>query len=318
MLAYALESRLIQRRIDRQLVLHGASVVHIHCVSSNAFYAFSAARRLCLPLVVTLHGELTGDADDIYHHSRVLPKLLTRLMAEADAVTACSNQTLIDAVDFTGVAVGSRGTIIRGGVDIEEFSGAEPERRPRPYMLTAGRLVQVKGLDVLIDAYRLVLERHPAAPDLVIAGDGDERAELERRAAALGIADRVEFAGRCDRARVARLFKGCTLFVLPSHYEGSPLVNVEAMAVGKPVIATRVGGVAEVVIDGETGLLTAAGDPAGLADALCRLLENPGLAEKLGKAGRREVATLDWPNIAERYDSVYESACARAAYRKRQ
>jgi glycosyltransferase involved in cell wall biosynthesis len=117
---------------------------------------------------------------------------------------------------------------------------------------------------------------------------------------------------------VARLFKGCTLFVLPSHYEGSPLVNVEAMAVGKPVIATRVGGVAEVVIDGETGLLTAAGDPAGLADALCRLLENPGLAEKLGKAGRREVATLDWPNIAERYDSVYESACARAAYRKRQ
>ena len=179
MLAYALESRLIQQRIDRQLLHHGTSVIHIHCVSGNAFYALRAARRLCLPLVVTLHGELTMDAQDIYRHSHVLPKLLKRLMVDADAVTACSAQTLTEAQDFTGVEVGERASVIRGGVDVGEFASAEPEQRHRPYLLSVGRHVHAKGLDVLIDTYRIVLERHPEAPDLVIAGDGEERPELE-------------------------------------------------------------------------------------------------------------------------------------------
>ena len=75
-------------------------------MSGNALYALRAARRLCLPLVVTLHGELTCDAHDIYHHSHVLPKLLKQLMVNADAVTAPSTQTLNEAQDFTGVEVG--------------------------------------------------------------------------------------------------------------------------------------------------------------------------------------------------------------------
>jgi len=318
MLAYALESSLIQRRVDRELLLHGASVVHIHCVSGNALYALRAARRLSLPLVVTLHGELTCDAHDIYHHSYVLPKLLKQLMVNADAVTAPSTQTLNEAQDFTGVEVGDRGSVIHNGVEFEEFATAQPEHRHRPYLMAAGRHVHPKGLDVLIDAYRLVLQRHPEAPDLVIAGDGEERTELEARAAAHGIADRVEFVGRCDRERMARLFKGCTLFVLPSRHEASPLVNVEAMAAGKPVIATCVGGVSEVVIDGVTGLLRSPGDPVGLADGVCRLLEDPTLAEQLGKAGSRSAASFGWQSVSEQYDSVYEEVCARANYRNTQ
>jgi glycosyltransferase involved in cell wall biosynthesis len=316
MLAYALESRLIQRRLDRQLLLQGANLINIHCVSGNAFYALRSARRLCVPLVVTLHGELTMDAKDIYRRSHVLPRLLKRLMVDADAVTACSTQTLTEAQEFTGVEVGDRGSVIRGGVDMDEFAKAEPEHRRRPYLLAAGRHVHAKGLDVLIDAYRLVLERHPAAPDLVIAGDGEERTELQTRAATHGIADRIEFVGQCDRARIARLFKGCACFVLPSRHEPLGIVNLEAMAAGKPVIATRVGGVPEVVIDGVTGLLTSPGDPVDLANGVCRLLENPTLAERLGKAGARNVASFDWPSVAEHYDRVYDDACARAAHRR--
>jgi len=88
------------------------------------------------------------------------------------------------------------------------------------------------------------------------------------------------------------------------------------MAAGKPVIATRVGGVPEVVIDGVTGLLTSPGDPVDLANGVCRLLENPTLAERLGKAGARNVASFDWPSVAEHYDRVYDDACARAAHRR--
>jgi glycosyltransferase involved in cell wall biosynthesis len=239
-------------------------------------------------------------------------------MVTADAVTACSGQTLTEAQEFTAVELGDRGSVIPGGVDIERFATAEPEHRRRPYLLAAGRHVHVKGLDILIDAYRIVLERHPGAPDLVIAGDGDERPELEMLAATHGIADRVEFVGQYDRERIARLFKGCTFFVMPSRSEGLPLVSLEAMAAGKPVIATRVGGVPEVVIDGVTGLLTSPGDPVGLADAVCRLLESPTLAGQLGKAGGRQVVSFDWQSVSEKYDSVYEEACARATHRMSQ
>jgi glycosyltransferase involved in cell wall biosynthesis len=239
-------------------------------------------------------------------------------MVDADAVTACSAWTLAEAQEFTGVKLGERGSVISGGVDVECFATVEPEHRSRPYMLSAGRHVHAKGFDILIDAYRLVLERHPGAPDLVIAGDGQERPELELLAAKHGVANRVEFVGRCDRARIARLFKGCSLFVLPSRREPLGIVNLEAMAASKPVVAARVGGVPEVVIDGVTGLLTSPGDPIGLADGMCRLLENPILAEQLGKAGSMHVKSLDWQNVAERYECVYDEACARATYRMSQ
>jgi glycosyltransferase involved in cell wall biosynthesis len=93
---------------------------------------------------------------------------------------------------------------------------------------------------------------------------------------------------------------------------------MEAMAAGKPVIATRVGGVSEVVIDGVTGLLTSPGDPVGLADGMCRLLEDPTLAEQLGKSGSRNVASFDWQSMSGQYDSLYEDVCARASYRNTQ
>jgi glycogen(starch) synthase len=318
MLAYSLENRRIQRQVNRQVFDHGANVVHVHCVSGNGYYALRAARRLGLPLVVTLHGELTMDAGDIYRHSRVLPKLLYRLMADADAVTACSAQTLAEAQDFTGLDLGDRGSVIRGGVDVREFAIAQPELRDHPYLLAAGRHVHPKGLDILIDAYSLVLSRHPDAPDLVIAGDGEEHAKLKSLAVARGIADRIEFAGRCDRTRIAMLFKGCTAFVLPSRHEALGIVNMEAMAAGKPVIATRVGGVPEIVIDGVTGLLTSPGDPVSLADSMCRLIENPAWARSLGVAGSRRVPSFDWLSVSEQYGSVYHDARERASYRNSQ
>ena len=99
----------------------GADVVHVQCVSINALYALLAARLLRLPLVVTLQGELTMDTNQVYQRSRLLPWLLRHLLRRADAVTACSGQTLLEAETLLGVQTGERGSVIYNGVDLAEF-----------------------------------------------------------------------------------------------------------------------------------------------------------------------------------------------------
>ncbi len=314
-LAYFVENQRVQRAVERQLRAHAATIIHIQCVSSNALYAMRAARSLQLPLVATLHGELTMDATGIYQRSTTLPSLLRRLMLEADAVTACSTHTLDQAQHFTGVDTGARGSVICPGVTLAEFETAEPERRARPFLLAVGRHVRAKGFDVLIEAYAAVRSRLPDAPDLVIAGDGEERDALTRLVDVLRLRESIELVGECDRARTAGLFRGCSAFVLPSRHEPLGIVNMEAMAASKPVIASRVGGVPEIVADDETGLLTAPGDPAGLADAILRVITDPILAKRLGESGRLRMTAFDWREVSAQYDDVYRRATASAAQR---
>ena len=183
---------------------------------------------------------------------------------------------------------------------------APPFAYPRPYILGIGRVVPQKGFDILIDAYARLTERVPNAPDLVIAGDGPERKNLEAQAAELKLSERVHLIGRADRPRAVSLFKGCTLFVLPSRHEPQGIVSLEAMACAKPVVAARVGGVPEIVADGETGLLFPGEDAAALADALESLLSNPERAAAMGCAGRAQVeAHFTWERIADQYFEIY-------------
>jgi len=309
--AYALEHRALQRAIDRQLVDHGADLVHVQCVSGNGLYAYRAARNLGLPLVASLQGELSMDANRVYETSAVLPRLLRRLLIEADAVTACSRHTLEEAQSFTGVDVGARGTVIPNGVNVAELREAQPARRGRPYVLAIGRHVHQKGFDVLIDAWAQLRRSLPEPIELVIAGDGPERASLIARAGLQGLEDSIEFPGSCDRATTASLFVGCSAFVLPSRHEPFGIVNLEAMAAGKPVVATDVGGVSEIVDAGVTGLLVPADDSRALAAALEKVLTSPGLAQVLAAQGAERSAAFDWARIAARYADLYRQISAR-------
>ena len=148
----------------------------------------------------------------------------------------------------------------------------------------AGRLGPQKALDTLLEA----LSRVPDVR-LVVVGDGPDRAMLERRAAEL-VDDRVRFTGSVPREDVLRLFRAADAAVLPSAWENLPHTVVEALAVGCPVIATRVGGVPEVVRDGENGLLVEPNDPAALASAITRFLADPSLRERLAAAAPASVA----------------------------
>jgi glycogen(starch) synthase len=313
--AYSLETLSIQRAIDRELHTHGAELVHVQCVSGNALYAYRAARRLGLPLVVSLQGELSMDAARVYEHSDVLLGLLAFLLQNADAVTACSASTLAEAEAATGVRLGPRGHVVHNGVSITEFDRADPERRSRPYIFALGRHVHQKGFDVLLEAYSTLLSTAPDAPDLVLAGDGPERGSLEALTRRLGLTSRVAFVGRTDRPRTSALFRGCELFVLPSRHEPQGIVNLEAMAAGKPVVATDVGGVAEIVIDHETGLLVRPQEPLQLASAMTDALADR-TQERLGRAGRLRAEQFDWSQVTATYGDVYRAVQDRARTRE--
>jgi glycosyltransferase involved in cell wall biosynthesis len=171
---------------------------------------------------------------------------------------------------------------VTGGLPVEPAAG--PEEETPGYLLFVGRLRIRKGVEVLLEALRSL----PGAR-LLVAGDGEHRASLERRAAELDLGSAVRFLGRCDAGRVRGLLRGARALVVPSIYEGMPLVVLEAMEAGVPVIASRVSGIPEVVADGETGWLVPPEDPERLAAALEAALADPDEARRRGEAGRGRV-----------------------------
>jgi glycosyltransferase involved in cell wall biosynthesis len=184
---------------------------------------------------------------------------------------------------------------VTGGLEIAPAGEIEG---PLGYLLFVGRLRIRKGVEVLLEALREI----PGAV-LRIAGDGEHRAALERAAADLGPA--VSFLGTRDAARVRTLLRGAAALVVPSIYEGMPLVVLEAMEAGVPVVASAVSGIPEVVVDGETGWLVPPEDPSALARALKEVLADPPEARRRGEAGRRRAA--------ERYRPAVAAASWRAA-----
>lgn len=298
-----------RRQVNAILSRHHSQLVHVQCVSSNGYYAHRAARRAGLPLVVSLQGELTMDASQIYQRSSTMRRTWRRLLSAADVVTGCSQQVVDEAIAAYGSELASKARVIRNGTDIARVRAAEPERRQRAYVLGIGRFVPQKGFDVLIDAFGRAADARPDV-ELVIAGDGPERAALEARAAASPVADRIVFVGGVPAERAFSLFRGALGFVLSSRHEPQGIVVVEAMAAGTPVIATRVGGVPETVRDGENGLLVDGDDVSSMAKGLNDLLTHPDAARRRAKQATADVEDYDWSRIAEQYLGCYEDAFA--------
>lgn len=283
---------------------HGADLLHVQCVSSNAYYALQAKKRLKLPLVISLQGELTMDASQVYQRSEFARSLMRRALTEADAITGCSAQTVKDAEDFYGKPFGDRARVIMNGVTIADFTQGKTYAHPRPYILGIGRLVPQKGFDVLIRAFA---QSGITSHDLMLVGEGEEEANLKALVTELGLTGRVIMPGRADRAGAVAYFNGCSFFVLPSRMEPMGIVLFEAMAAGKAIIASNVGGVPENVRHEQTGLLVPGDDPEALSLALRRLESDPALRDRLATAGNRYVQDYDWARIAEQYAQVYRT-----------
>ena len=228
----------------------------------------------------------------------------------ADLVLAPSAATAAEIrrdyrVDEVGVIPNVTGGLAVAPAAVAE---GEPVVGEPGYLLFVGRLRIRKGVEVLLEALRDVRRRFPSAV-LRIAGDGEHRGRLECKVAELGLGPAVSFLGSRDAAQLRTLLRGAAALVVPSTYEGMPLVVLEAMEAGVPVVASRVSGIPEVVVDGGTGWLVPAEDPGALAGALAEVLADPAEARRRGEAGRRRVA--------ERYRPAVAAASWRAAVRKR-
>jgi glycosyltransferase involved in cell wall biosynthesis len=209
--------------------------------------------------------------------------------------------------------------VIHTGIDVARFSdGAEDVTAVRaslgiaetaPLVGVISRLeldVWRKGITQFLEMARQVADAQPAAQFLIV-GDGPARPQIERDAAALGLRDRVTFAGW--RTDIPAVLQAMDVFVMPSLHEGGPTTVLEAMAAGRPVVATRVGMVPDGVAHGETGLIVDPGDADALAAAVTTLLASGCMREKLGRAARR--VALDGfssETMIERYLSVFADA----------
>jgi glycosyltransferase involved in cell wall biosynthesis len=177
------------------------------------------------------------------------------------------------------------------------------------YVLFLGRLYREKGPLDLVEALALLGKEHDDVAAVFAGPDQGEAARIQARAAQLGMRDRVLLTGAVGEEEKWRLLAGCEVLALPSAWEAQGIVLQEAWAQGRPVVATRVGGVPFCVEDGRTGLLVPWADPAALARALGALLTDPARARAMGNAGRDEaLAKYRWDALAERLEAVYVAA----------
>jgi glycosyltransferase involved in cell wall biosynthesis len=239
----------------------------------------------------------------------------------AAAVTACSSDLL-----RRGVRLGAPvpvSSVIPYGINIHEFR-PDPYARTlvrtelalppgAPLVVALGRLVYKKGFSVLLDAWPRVLAAHPEAL-LALVGYGDLRASLEEQAQQLDVMHRVHFTGQLDRKRTAAYMAAADVFALPivsnQGADGLPNVLLEAMGAARPVVASRVAGVPDVIEDGIHGLTVPDRNPDALAEAIIRLLDDRALAMRLGAAARVRIEhELTWGDTAQRFERVYEEAC---------
>ena len=277
-------------------------VVHVIGAGPPSVYLAMLHSLLGARLVFTAAGEQTFDAHGIFERSATLRAGLRRVLRRADAVTACSAFVMHHLAQT--VKIRAPTYVIPNGVEPDEFTDASPEKDLGPYVLAVGRLVPQKGFDVLVDAFA---SNRLAGLNLVLAGEGFERARLDARAIEFGLDARVQFLGSVDRPRLAQLLRGASVFAFPSRGEAFGIALLEAMAAGLPAVAAAAGGVPEFARDGENALLVQPEDAIGLAEAIARLASDRALRDRLIVGGRTTATRLAWSGITDRYEDVYLS-----------
>ena len=276
-------------------------VIHLHeCGPSNFFHLHTAAAWIA-PTIVTIHSILPQSARS--------SGLLVQMLNSADWIGAVSEAMLND-VRRLAPQITPRSSLIYDALEIPDLQPTPlaTEAFDAPRLLCAGRVVYDKGFDVALDAFAIVIKRFPRAR-LIIAGDGDARTALQKQAAELGLSDAVEFTGWVLPDRIPGLVNTATLVIMPSRWrEPFGLVALQAGQMARPIVATRAGGLPEIVVHQKTGLLVANEDRTALADAITFILEHPETARQMGQAGRRRAQDLfAMDHLVDSYERVYQN-----------
>lgn len=290
-------------RAHRQLPF---DVIHCHLAYPTGPVALAYGKRHRIPVVITTHGSDVR-ADCRYRRRASIWRKICRALREADAVTAIS-QEMKSLLKEICSPDGREIPIIPNAVDVAdlnepvEFDPAWPVRKDGPFVLYLGGLTHKKGVDVLLEAVKRLAAAGELPARLVIAGDGAARDKLQAQAGELN--GQVQFLGRVAGPLKKFLFQNCRFVVMPSLTEGFGLVAVEALACGKPLVASAVGGLKELMTaDCDLGLTVPPGDPEALAAAIKQM--DTRVASFPGEAIRRYARRFDWPTVAGSYLDLY-------------
>jgi glycosyltransferase involved in cell wall biosynthesis len=306
------------RRLRDLIRSRRPDVLHTHTAKAGATGRIAAllAGDARPPTVVhTYHGHVLSG-----YFSRRWERIFRRIEAvlarATDTLVAVSDEVRDDLVGF-GVGKKERFVVVPYGFDLPEWSAADDDARTRirselgledgTFAIGwAGRLTAIKRPLDLVRTLRLVLDEGVDAV-LVLVGDGELRGETEALARDLGVAERTRFAG--FQQRIREWYASVDASLLTSANEGTPVVAIESLAAGRPVVATRAGGTGTVVRDGESGYLLEIGDVQGLAGRLAELARDPELRRRLGEAGAADVRErFATSRMADEIDAVYRRA----------
>jgi glycosyltransferase involved in cell wall biosynthesis len=294
--------------------LHMQRPFDLACSQSFAAYGFCGLKRpIPIPILVILHGcieqeiktFLVSGLRELARPQRIIRKFGGLLfsyffeqrpvLSRSDRLITVSDEVAGQVRKWFGEKIFEKCVTVLNGVDTKAFSPSRdrrPEIRKRYgigerelLLLTLGRMNKEKGHHIAIEALKLLREKGQRAK-LIVAGDGNYLNELKRIAANAGFRNDVIFAGFIENRETPKYYNGCDIFLMPTlTEEGLPIVLLEAMACGLPVISSRMGGIKSLIDHMSNGLLTEAGDALQTAEAILTLTQNPSLSEELGQAG---------------------------------
>ncbi len=296
--------------LDRQ---QGFDVIHCHGTYPAGYVGACCQAVRHAPLVITSHGDDLAPRG-LYDRKPRLRERFRLALGQADAAVAISGYT---AGMFREAWSGLRRIVpIPNGVEVEHFAvpvprpaGVAASIRAKSYLLFLGRLVPRKGVDVLLETMALLRGR--CNLDLVVAGSGPEGSALEALSARLGLASQVHFVGQTEGRKKVWLLQNGLCTIVPSRtWEAFGIVVVESLAAGRPVIASQLPGLADLIQPGRTGLLVPPESPQKLAEAIVQIALDPRRADDWGHTARRSVQAFDWRNIALRHIDLFEELIA--------
>lgn len=302
---------------------HDLDIVHSHSpIPYSDIPAMLYSRNNKVPFVLTYQYDAQENIGGFIRNLGVTSYnrlLLNKVLDHADVIIATTSAYLKSSPFIKNHK--DKAIIIPNGIDLDEFNliyskdecreklNLSPEKK---IILFFGSLVKYKGPDVLLKAFSIVLKEVPDA-ELIFAGRGEMKDYLLKLANELNIKDYVKFIGFVDENKKPLYYKAVDIFCLPSTNMGESfgIVNLEAMASGVPVISSNLGGIPDIINDGENGLLVDPGDFKSLANSIIYLLQNEDIKNEMGACGKRKSREYSWDKIAVKTEEVYKSLLDR-------
>ncbi len=300
----------LRKHLASRIKLQRPDVIHAHTVLPGGYAAALLSREYGVPVVTTMHG---SDVRDYPRERREVARATRWALRHVSQHIAVSSEIAAQA-RLLEPATGQI-EVIHNGADHSHFHSMDKsEARNRlgihsssPVLLFVGSLLPIKGVDVLLRAFSLLLQQRNVKPILYLVGRGDQLGSLEALARQLGASEYVRFVGAQPYATIPAWLSAADCLILPSHGEGLPTIIPEAMLCRVPIVASRVGGIPEIIEDGRSGLLVPPNDPTALAYAISETLSGGAeqIEQRISFAERFAKANLTWDANAKRTSEVY-------------